>query len=137
MLILLIIISKYLIHIDIYIYIYIYCYYGSNVPLKQYTYTHILYNLYIYIIPYNNVDVNNCTGVNSYREHGYRLLLIWYRGCRSGCVRLLFEALVSIGRQPLAEKTRREANQLLLRARSNSHPSGHHAQQQNTSCLIM
>ena len=43
-------------------------------------------------------------GAHSYREHGYRLLSIWLHGVRKdeNVVKLLFEALVAIGRRQLA-----------------------------------
>ncbi|XP_070176862.1 ankyrin repeat and death domain-containing protein 1A-like isoform X1 [Littorina saxatilis] len=52
------------------------------------------------------------TGPHSYREHGYRLLSIWLHGVRKdeNVVKLLFEALVAIGRRQLAEQIRRRAN---------------------------
>ncbi|KAJ8304113.1 hypothetical protein KUTeg_017696, partial [Tegillarca granosa] len=44
------------------------------------------------------------TGNNSFKEHGYRLLMIWLHGVRKdeNIMRLLFEALVSIDRRNLA-----------------------------------
>ncbi|KAH3839472.1 hypothetical protein DPMN_112903, partial [Dreissena polymorpha] len=52
------------------------------------------------------------TGNHSYKEHGYRLLLIWLHGVRKdeNATRLLFEALVAIDRRSLAEQIRRRTN---------------------------
>ena len=43
-------------------------------------------------------------GPHSYREHGYRLLMIWLHGVRKdeNIMRLMFEALVAIDRRQLA-----------------------------------
>ncbi|KAL5004492.1 hypothetical protein ScPMuIL_017948 [Solemya velum] len=52
------------------------------------------------------------TGPSSYREHGYRLMLVWLHGVRKdqNVMRLLFEALVAIDRRNLAEQIRRHTN---------------------------
>lgn len=52
------------------------------------------------------------TGPNSYKEHGYRLLLIWLHGIKKedNPVKQLFEALIAIGRRELAEQIRRKCN---------------------------
>ncbi|KAK2163478.1 hypothetical protein LSH36_79g10001 [Paralvinella palmiformis] len=49
---------------------------------------------------------------NSYKEHGYRLLLIWLHGIKKedNPVKQLFEALIAIGRRELAEQIRRKCN---------------------------
>ncbi|XP_055956595.1 ankyrin repeat and death domain-containing protein 1A-like isoform X3 [Patella vulgata] len=52
------------------------------------------------------------TGTNSYKEHGYRLLMIWLHGIRKdeNVMKKLFEALVATDRRQLAESIRRKAN---------------------------
>ncbi|XP_059836098.1 ankyrin repeat and death domain-containing protein 1A-like isoform X1 [Hypanus sabinus] len=53
------------------------------------------------------------TGSNSYKEHGYRMLLIWLHGISSlgkHPIKELYEGLVEIGRTDLAEKARRQAD---------------------------
>ncbi|XP_052795908.1 ankyrin repeat and death domain-containing protein 1A-like isoform X2 [Mya arenaria] len=52
------------------------------------------------------------TGTNSYKEHGFRLLMIWLHGVRKdeNVTKLLFEALVAIDRRHLAEQIRRQSN---------------------------
>lgn len=52
------------------------------------------------------------TGNESYKEHGYRLLLIWYHGLEKNenPIKKLFEALVAIGRRELAEEVRQRCN---------------------------
>lgn len=53
------------------------------------------------------------TGSDSYKEHGYRMLLIWLHGVASEGkhpIKELYESLVDIGNTELAEKVRREAN---------------------------
>ena len=44
------------------------------------------------------------SGSNSHREHGYRLLMIWFHGIRKdeNVIKLLFEGLVAIDRRALA-----------------------------------
>ena len=51
---------------------------------------------------------NDFTGPNSYREHGYRLLMIWFHGIRKdeNVVKLLFEGLVAIDKRTLAGNIR-------------------------------
>ncbi|KAK3595191.1 hypothetical protein CHS0354_002795 [Potamilus streckersoni] len=50
------------------------------------------------------------TGACSYKEHGYRLFMIWLHGVRKdeNILKLLFEALVAIDRRALAEQVRRK-----------------------------
>jgi len=52
------------------------------------------------------------TGPHSYREHGYRLLLIWLHSVKKeeNPMKVMFESLVAIGRKDLAESIRRKAN---------------------------
>ncbi|XP_051901662.1 ankyrin repeat and death domain-containing protein 1A-like [Pristis pectinata] len=53
------------------------------------------------------------TGSDSYKEHGYRMLLIWLHGVASAGrhpIKELYESLVEIGSPDLAEKVRRQAN---------------------------
>ncbi|XP_062569543.1 ankyrin repeat and death domain-containing protein 1A-like isoform X1 [Saccostrea cucullata] len=52
------------------------------------------------------------TGPHSYKEHGFRLLMIWLHGVRKdeNIMRLLFEALSAIDRRSLAEQIRRRAD---------------------------
>ncbi|XP_067878956.1 ankyrin repeat and death domain-containing protein 1A-like isoform X2 [Heterodontus francisci] len=53
------------------------------------------------------------TGSNSYKEHGYRMLLIWLHGIvTSGKhpIKELYESLVKAGNAEVAEKIRRQAN---------------------------
>ncbi|KAK2172952.1 hypothetical protein NP493_916g00107 [Ridgeia piscesae] len=52
------------------------------------------------------------TGVHSYKEHGYRMLLIWLHGLKKekNPMKELFEALVAIDRRELAEHVRQKAN---------------------------
>ncbi|RUS88519.1 hypothetical protein EGW08_003695, partial [Elysia chlorotica] len=52
------------------------------------------------------------TGTTSYREHSYRLLIIWLHGVRKdeNIIKLLFEALVAIDKKQLAESVRRKVN---------------------------
>ncbi|XP_039268604.2 uncharacterized protein LOC120343479 [Styela clava] len=55
------------------------------------------------------------TGERSYKEHGYRMLLIWLNGCilrQENPVRSLFEGLVAIQRRDVAETIRSKANSL-------------------------
>ncbi|KAL8611699.1 hypothetical protein ACOMHN_063725 [Nucella lapillus] len=65
------------------------------------------------------------TGSHSYREHGYRLLSIWLHGVRKdeNVVKLLFEALVAIGRRQLAEQIRRRANRTAAEKSKTCSPS--------------
>ncbi|XP_025103600.1 ankyrin repeat and death domain-containing protein 1A-like isoform X1 [Pomacea canaliculata] len=65
------------------------------------------------------------TGPNSYREHGYRLLSIWLHGVRKdeNVVKLLFEALVAIGRRQLAEQIRRRVNRAAVDKEKTCTPS--------------
>ncbi|XP_062897896.1 ankyrin repeat and death domain-containing protein 1A-like isoform X1 [Mobula hypostoma] len=56
---------------------------------------------------------NQWTGSDSYKEHGYRMLLIWLHGISSlgkHPIKELYEGLVEIGSTDLAEKVRRQAN---------------------------
>ncbi|KAK3098345.1 hypothetical protein FSP39_018639 [Pinctada imbricata] len=50
------------------------------------------------------------TGNHSYKEHGFRLMMIWLHGVRKdeNVMKLLYEALVAIDRRQLAEQTRRK-----------------------------
>ncbi|XP_059498944.1 ankyrin repeat and death domain-containing protein 1A-like isoform X3 [Stegostoma tigrinum] len=53
------------------------------------------------------------TGSNSYKEHGYRMLLIWLHGIITlgkHPIKELYESLVKIGKAEVAEKIRRQAN---------------------------
>ncbi|XP_071965620.1 uncharacterized protein [Antedon mediterranea] len=50
------------------------------------------------------------TGQTSWKEHTYRMLLIWLHGCQEHPLRELFEALSEIGKVKLAEKIRKQAN---------------------------
>ncbi|XP_052699720.1 ankyrin repeat and death domain-containing protein 1A-like isoform X4 [Crassostrea angulata] len=52
------------------------------------------------------------TGTHSYKEHGFRLLMIWLHGVRKdeNVMRLLFEALSATERRNLAEQIRRRAD---------------------------
>ncbi|XP_048736719.1 ankyrin repeat and death domain-containing protein 1A-like isoform X1 [Ostrea edulis] len=52
------------------------------------------------------------TGTHSYKEHGFRLLMIWLHGVRKdeNVMRLLFEALSAIDKRSLAEQIRRRAD---------------------------
>ena len=47
-------------------------------------------------------------GSRSYKEHGYRLLLIWLHGVKSdeNPMKLLYEALTAVGRRELAGDSR-------------------------------
>ncbi|XP_066274823.1 ankyrin repeat and death domain-containing protein 1A-like isoform X2 [Branchiostoma lanceolatum] len=52
-------------------------------------------------------------GTNSYREHGYRMLLIWLHGeciARNNPIKGIYEALLTIDRRKLADDIRRKAN---------------------------
>ncbi|XP_066577228.1 ankyrin repeat and death domain-containing protein 1A-like [Amia ocellicauda] len=54
------------------------------------------------------------TGQQSYKEHGFRMLLVWLHGITTQGkhpVKELYEGLVGIGNRPVAEKVRRKANQ--------------------------
>ncbi|XP_060062502.1 ankyrin repeat and death domain-containing protein 1A-like [Ylistrum balloti] len=52
------------------------------------------------------------TGTSSYKEHGFRLMMIWLHGVRKdeNIMKLLFESLVAIDRRLLAEQIRRRAD---------------------------
>ncbi|XP_070542308.1 ankyrin repeat and death domain-containing protein 1A-like isoform X2 [Ptychodera flava] len=50
------------------------------------------------------------TGEKSWKEHSYRLLLIWLHGCDENPVKGLYEGLVGIGRKDLADQIRRRIN---------------------------
>ncbi|GCC21656.1 hypothetical protein chiPu_0020131, partial [Chiloscyllium punctatum] len=53
------------------------------------------------------------TGSNSYKEHGYRMLLIWFHGIITlgkNPIKELYESLVKIEKAKVAEKVRRQAN---------------------------
>uniref|UniRef100_A0AAV2LLH5 Death domain-containing protein n=1 Tax=Knipowitschia caucasica TaxID=637954 RepID=A0AAV2LLH5_KNICA len=53
------------------------------------------------------------TGMQSYKEHGHRMLLIWLHGAlmkRENPVKGLYEGLVGIHRKDLAESVRQKAN---------------------------
>ncbi|XP_077867211.1 uncharacterized protein LOC100372378 [Saccoglossus kowalevskii] len=50
------------------------------------------------------------TGDKSWKEHGYRLLLIWLHGCDENPVKGLYEGLVGMGRKDLADQIRRRIN---------------------------
>ncbi|XP_078672542.1 uncharacterized protein LOC144911911 isoform X1 [Branchiostoma floridae x Branchiostoma belcheri] len=52
-------------------------------------------------------------GTNSYREHGYRMLLIWLHGeciAKNNPIKGIYEALLTIDRRKLADDIRRKAN---------------------------
>ncbi|KAG0424437.1 hypothetical protein HPB47_028374 [Ixodes persulcatus] len=53
------------------------------------------------------------TGKSSYKEHGYRMLLIWLHGlpATSNPLKDLFEALVAIDKRDVAEKIRKKAEE--------------------------
>lgn len=53
------------------------------------------------------------TGKSSYKEHGYRMLLIWLHGLppETNPLKDLFEALVAIDKRDIAEKIRKKAEE--------------------------
>lgn len=53
------------------------------------------------------------TGKSSYKEHGYRMLLIWLHGLppNTNPLKELFEALVAIDKRDIAEKIRKKAEE--------------------------
>ncbi|XP_022104646.1 ankyrin repeat and death domain-containing protein 1A-like isoform X2 [Acanthaster planci] len=53
------------------------------------------------------------TGPKSWKEHTYRMLLIWLHGMEENPLRGLYEGLVAIERKSLAESIRKKANQKL------------------------
>ncbi|KAJ8914197.1 hypothetical protein NQ315_015970 [Exocentrus adspersus] len=60
---------------------------------------------FIYPIPF--------TGPSSYKEHGFRMMLIWVHGLGPDInpIKELYESLVAIGRRPLADTLRKKIDQ--------------------------
>lgn len=61
-------------------------------------------------------------GNKSWREHAYRVLLIWLHGCDENPLKELYETLVTAGRKKLADKLRLRANKM--------------AQKHNGNCVV-
>ncbi|GBM14690.1 hypothetical protein AVEN_97197-1 [Araneus ventricosus] len=60
-----------------------------------------------------DIEAKDTVGKSSYKEHGYRMLLIWLQGLPS-CkhpLKELYEALTAINKRDVAEKIRRKAEE--------------------------
>lgn len=58
---------------------------------------------YKFVFNYNLIQFTQI-GPSSYKEHGFRMMLIWAHGLSSDVnpIKELYESLVAIGRRPLA-----------------------------------